>query len=163
MGKFAKKTPFQKRKKEDKAKTKLKVSHKTILPKGQNITNTTFKVKKIVVKSQLKEHQEEVATKSNLNVKVCIQLPSYFYLMILLNRIFSFQELISRLHHHNAPLRINALNGLCEVVTNHTDAVLSQNLPAVLHAASNLILDKDHEVRNEAIKLLSMVLSKVRM
>ena len=72
MGKFAKKTPFQKRKKEDKAKTKLKVSHKTILPKGQNITNTTFKVKKIVVKSQLKEHQEEVASRSNLNVKVRI-------------------------------------------------------------------------------------------
>ncbi|XP_065206311.1 testis-expressed protein 10 homolog [Planococcus citri] len=138
MGKFAKKTPFQKRKKEDKTKTKLKVSHKTILPKGQNITNTTFKVKKIVVKGQLKEHQEEVATKSNLNVK----------------------ELISRFHHHNAPLRINALNGLCEVVNDHTDAVLSLNLPAVLHAASNLILDKEHEVRSEAIKLLSTVLSK---
>lgn len=71
MGKFAKKTPYQKRLKEEKTKRKLKVSHKTILPKGQNITDTTFKVKKIVVKSQLKEHEEEVVSRNNLNVKVC--------------------------------------------------------------------------------------------
>lgn len=74
---------------------------------------------------------------------------------------FNLQELISRLHHHNAPLRISALSGLCEVVNNHTDIVLSLNLPALLHAASNLILDKEQDVRTEAIKLLSIVLSKV--
>lgn len=70
MGKFARKTPYKKLLKEEKAKTKLKVSHKTILPKGQNITNPTFKVRKIVIKSQLKEHDGEVVSKSNHNVKV---------------------------------------------------------------------------------------------
>lgn len=72
MGKFAKKTAYKKLLKEEKAKTKLKVSHKTVLPKGQNVTKTTFKVKKIVIKSQLREHEGEVVSKSNLNVKVII-------------------------------------------------------------------------------------------
>lgn len=70
MGKFAKKTAHQKRLKDEKNKTKLKVSHKTILPKGQNITNTSFKVKKIVIRGQLKEQLEEVVSRNNLNVKV---------------------------------------------------------------------------------------------
>lgn len=70
MGKFARQTAYKKQLKEEKAKRKLKVSHKTILPKGQNVTNTSFKVKKIVLKSQLKEHEGEVVSRSNLNIKV---------------------------------------------------------------------------------------------
>lgn len=69
MGKFASRTTYKKLLKEEKAKTKLKVSHKSVLPKGQNITNTTFKVKKIKIRGQ-KEHEEEIVSKSNLNVKV---------------------------------------------------------------------------------------------
>lgn len=81
MGKLARKTPYKKLLKEEKAKTKFKVSHKTVLPKGQNITNTSFKVKKIVVKSQLKEHIGEIVSKSNLNVKVnSDKLNNYFLL-----------------------------------------------------------------------------------
>ena len=70
MGKHARKTPYKKLLKEEKAKTKLKVSHKTLLPKGQNITDTSFKVRKIVVKNQLKERGGEIVSRSNLNVKV---------------------------------------------------------------------------------------------
>ncbi|KAK7580226.1 hypothetical protein V9T40_000855 [Parthenolecanium corni] len=137
MGKFARQTAYKKQLKEEKAKRKLKVSHKTILPKGQNVTNTSFKVKKIVLKSQLKEHEGEVVSKSNLNIK----------------------ELLSRLHHHNAPLRINSLSSLSEMIHTHQNALLNPHLPALLHAASNLILDKEKDVRQEAIKLLSIILT----
>lgn len=71
MGKHAKKTPYKKHLKEEKAKVKLKVSHKTKLLKGQNVTKTGFKVKKLVLKEQLKVHDEnEIVSKSNLNVQV---------------------------------------------------------------------------------------------
>lgn len=57
--------------KKEKAKVQLKVSHKTLLPKGQNITDTNFKVRKIVLHGQLKERGEhEILSKGNLNIKV---------------------------------------------------------------------------------------------
>lgn len=57
--------------KKEKSKVKLKVSHKTLLPKGQNITDTNFKVRKIVLHGQLKERGEhEILSKGNLNIKV---------------------------------------------------------------------------------------------
>jgi len=57
--------------KKEKAKVHLKVSHKTLLPKGQNVTDTNFKVRKIVLHGQLKERGEhEILSKGNLNIKV---------------------------------------------------------------------------------------------
>lgn len=57
--------------KKEKSKVKLKVSHKTLLPKGQNVTDTNFKVRKIVLPGQLKERGEyEILSKGNLNIKV---------------------------------------------------------------------------------------------
>ncbi len=70
MGKFARKTAYRKRLKEEKAKIKFKVGHKTVLPKGQNVTNPSFKVKKIVIKNQLREHRGEIVARNHLNVKV---------------------------------------------------------------------------------------------
>lgn len=59
--------------KKEKSKVKLKVSHKTPLPKGQNVTDTNFKVRKIVLPGQLKERGEhEILSKGNLNIKVCV-------------------------------------------------------------------------------------------
>lgn len=52
----------------EKAKVKLKGS---ILPKGLNVTKTDFKVKKIVIREQLREVQEsDLLSSKNLNVKV---------------------------------------------------------------------------------------------
>jgi len=57
--------------KKEKSKVKLKVAHKTVLPKGQNITDTNFKVRKIVLPSQLKERGDhEILSKGHLNIKV---------------------------------------------------------------------------------------------
>lgn len=63
--------------KSEKSKVKLKQTKAKLLPKGQNITDTTFKVKKIIIKEQLKEHeQSEILSRRKLNVKVFI----YFFL-----------------------------------------------------------------------------------
>jgi pre-rRNA-processing protein IPI1 len=57
--------------KKEKSKVKLKVSHQTLLPKGQNVTDTNFKVRKIVLQGQLKERgAHEILSKRNLNIKV---------------------------------------------------------------------------------------------
>lgn len=57
--------------KKEKSKVKLKVAHKTLLPKGQNVTDTNFKVRKIMLQGQLKERgQHEILSRGNLNVRV---------------------------------------------------------------------------------------------
>lgn len=55
--------------KSEKAKVKLKGSK--LLPKGTNITDTSFKIKQIVVREQLKAANEaEPLSKRKLNIKV---------------------------------------------------------------------------------------------
>ena len=63
----------QKNLKSEKAKVKLKTKKTTgkPLPKGLNITNTSFKAKKIVIGDQLKQHDDtEILSHKKLNVKV---------------------------------------------------------------------------------------------
>lgn len=58
--------------KSEKAKVKLKTSKKAkLLPKGLNVTNTSFKTKKIVIQEQLKQQDSsEILSRRKLNVKV---------------------------------------------------------------------------------------------
>ena len=58
--------------KSEKAKVKLKTKgSKQPLPKGLNITDASFKVKKIVIREQLKQQEEtQVLSRRKLNVKV---------------------------------------------------------------------------------------------
>lgn len=57
--------------KAEKSKVKLKQSKTKFLPKGQNVTNTTFKIKSIVIPQQLKEKgSEEILSRRKLNIKV---------------------------------------------------------------------------------------------
>lgn len=62
----------QKNIKSEKAKVKLKAKKGVKnLPKGLNVTDTTFKVKKIMIREQLKQHDEnEILSRRKLNVKV---------------------------------------------------------------------------------------------
>jgi hypothetical protein len=55
----------------EKSKVKLKVK-KTVLTKAQNVTDTKFKVRKIVLREQLKSGSVELQTKRKFNVKVCV-------------------------------------------------------------------------------------------
>jgi pre-rRNA-processing protein IPI1 len=53
----------------EKSKVKLKAK-KTVLTKAQNVTDTNFKVRKIVLREQLKNGVSEMQTKRKLNVRV---------------------------------------------------------------------------------------------
>lgn len=57
--------------KSEKAKTKLKTTKTKFLPKGLNVTDTSFKVKSIILPQQLKSNEETVPlSKRKLNVPV---------------------------------------------------------------------------------------------
>ncbi|XP_050548114.1 testis-expressed protein 10-like, partial [Daktulosphaira vitifoliae] len=126
--------------KKEKSKVKLKVSHQTLLPKGQNVTNTNFKVQKIVLKGQLKERGEhEILSKGNLNIK----------------------ELLTRLNHHNMWQRQSALEGLNDLVAFYPPQTMAVHLSSFLEAASRLSLDCEADIRKLAVKLLSSILTAV--
>lgn len=134
------KTGHRKFVKKEKASVKLKGT-KTVLPKGQNVTDTSFKVRKIVVKEQLKPHgeNETVTRKRHQNIR----------------------ELMCKLTHHNTGVRQEALAGLKELVTEHPNEVLNTNLLMLLDYTAQLLIDSQKNVRLAAISLLSSVLSQI--
>lgn len=118
---------------------KLKTK-KTVLTKAQNITDTSFKVRKIVLKEQLKSAVlNEPQTRRKLNVK----------------------ELLSRLHHYNSSMQKSSLAGLQELVTHHSEEILGLHLAELIEATARLILDHEKDVRKDALKLLNIVLTQV--
>ncbi|XP_014369524.2 testis-expressed protein 10 [Papilio machaon] len=130
-------TRYQKFLKSEKAKTKLK--GKKDLPKGTNVTKTNFKVKKIIIQEQLKKHgQTEALSSKKLNAK----------------------ELLSRLSHFNTNARMEALSGLKELITLHSD-FLEVNLGQFIHGVTPLILNIEKNVRRESIKVVHLVLTHV--
>ncbi|CAH2982472.1 unnamed protein product [Chilo suppressalis] len=129
-------TRYQKFLKSEKSKTKLK-NKKKDLPKGTNITKTNFKVKKIVIKEQLKKHgKSEILSTKKLNIK----------------------ELLSRLNHFNTNSRTEALEGLKEIITSHSDA-LFRNLGQIILGVTPLVLNVEKVVRHESFKVLHALLS----
>ncbi|CAG9787854.1 unnamed protein product [Diatraea saccharalis] len=131
-------TRYQKFLKSEKSKTKLKAKKKE-LPKGTNVTKTNFKVKKIVIKEQLKKHgTSEILSTKKLNIK----------------------ELLSRLNHFNKNSRTEALEGLKEIISSNSDAV-SQNLGQVILGVTPLVLNIEKVVRHEALKVLHSVLTHI--
>lgn len=120
-------TRYQKFLKSEKAKTKLK--GKKDLPKGTNVTKTNFKVKKIVIKEQLKKHGDaEALSTRKLNAK----------------------ELLSRLNHFNTHSRTDALDGLKELATSHPQ-VLDQNLGQLINGVTPLVLNIEKVVRDNKL------------
>lgn len=73
---------------EEKSKVKLK---KKLLPKGQNITDVSFKTKKIVIREQLKSKESgELLSHRKLNVKVIVNILFYLFVVIFLFISFNF-------------------------------------------------------------------------
>ncbi|RZF47262.1 hypothetical protein LSTR_LSTR004971 [Laodelphax striatellus] len=125
-----------------KEKNKVKLKGQRLLPKGQNVTNTNFKVKKIVIKEQLKAaDNSELLSKKKLNVK----------------------ELVSRLTHHNVSMRREALLGLKQTAELCTAEAFVRYLPTMLESAASLVIDRDSDVRADSLKLLRAVLAKVSL
>lgn len=133
------KTGYRSLKKQDRSKVKLKET-KTHLPKGQNVTDTNFRVKKVIIRDQVHQHKVgEILNKKNL----------------------SCQELITRLSHHNVGLKIDALSGLKELLTQHAKHIIESNVANLIESISKLTLDESSFVRKDANKLLGTILSQV--
>uniref|UniRef100_A0A1B6D5G6 Pre-rRNA-processing protein Ipi1 N-terminal domain-containing protein n=1 Tax=Clastoptera arizonana TaxID=38151 RepID=A0A1B6D5G6_9HEMI len=126
-------------KKAENSKVKLKGTKK-VLPKGLNVTDTNFKIKKIILQDPLKKYVEgEILSKKHLNL----------------------QELLSRLKHHNSNMKLQALSGLNELITYWSDEILRSNLQILLEPVVQLSLERDCEIRKNAVKFLAVILKKV--
>lgn len=144
--------------KSEKAKTKLKAAK---LPKGLNVTKTDFKIKKIVIREQIRDTSliQNGTTIRSSNIKVNCKmnlniLSTFFFLFKLL--FTYFQELLSKLQHHNATNRNEGLRYLNELVTNHPIEA-SNHLGPILQGICQLSLDIEKDVRRECFKALNLV------
>lgn len=115
----------------EKAKVKLKGAK---LPKGLNVTKTEFKVRKIVIREQLKDAQYVDGLKQ-INLKECI----------------------SKLKHHSSNFRIEALRNLRDAVAlNHVGIVGCLN--ELIQGVSAGCLDQERDSRRESFKTFGALL-----
>lgn len=122
---------YKKRQRAEKAKVKLK---STKLPKGLNVTKTEFKVRKIIIREQLKESQ-----------------------VVEGQRLHDLKELNTRLKHHNHNYRQEALVKLREtIIVRHQR--LPTHLNELMQSISSLCLDQERSVRQESFRVLSVLL-----
>jgi hypothetical protein len=116
-------------------KIKGETENKTILTKAQNVIGTYSKVRKIVLKEQLKSAiLNEPQTRRYLSVK----------------------ELLYRLHHYNS-----CMQNLQELVTHHSEGILGLHIAELIVGTARLILDQENHVRKGTLKLHNIILTQV--
>lgn len=125
--------------KSEKAKIKLKTAKTKFLPKGQNVTDLSFKIKPIVLPEQLKSKGDEVVSSRKLNLK----------------------EILNRLTHYNATVKHDNCQQLRELIHTENKEFLQQNLGRILKSVGPLLLDIEQKVRREAIKVVGHILQLV--
>ncbi|XP_071102616.1 testis-expressed protein 10 homolog [Haliotis cracherodii] len=122
----------KKKKQEDFQKVKLKVGKR--LPKGQNVTNTSFKTHAIQVVQQIKSDAAQPSTHRKLNIA----------------------DLLPKCQHYSISVRHDGVTGLRELMTLHPHMITSQ-LAVIIEKALPLIMDKDSNVRQACLKLFKLV------
>ncbi|CAD1469198.1 unnamed protein product, partial [Heterotrigona itama] len=137
---MAKDHKYLKRLKSEKMKTKFKAKKIKHLPKDLNIMDPSFKVKTIVIREQLKQHDKmEILSKRKLNIK----------------------DLLSRLQHYNSTVRQNAVKELKEILSKHSFKLLSSQFGPLLQGVCALSLDKERDIRHDSLKVLSLILGPI--
>lgn len=136
MGRNHRRTKFLK---SEKSKVKLKNKTK-FLPKGQNVTDLSFKIKPIVLTEQLKSKENQVLSSRKLNLK----------------------EILNRMTHHNVNIKCENCQQLKELLHGENPEFLKQNLASIFKKVCPLILDVESRVRHEAIKVIKEMLKSVR-
>lgn len=136
--------------KSEKTKTKLK----TKLPKGLNVTKTEFKVRKIVIRDQIKESTivDGTIVRSNIKVSSTLFMESNACFI----QCSILQDLLSKLQHHNSTNRNEGLRFLKEIITYHPQET-SKHLGSIIQGICQLALDLEKDVRKECFKALSLV------
>lgn len=126
--------------KADKAKVKLKQTKTKFLPKGQNVTNTQFKIKPIVLIQQLKvKDGDSPLSKRKLDIK----------------------DLLSRLRHYNENIRHLACVELSDMIKSHSEEITTQYLSQVILGVSSLMQDKEAKVREAVVKAIKAILEVI--
>ncbi|XP_018303514.1 testis-expressed sequence 10 protein homolog, partial [Mycetomoellerius zeteki] len=129
-----------KRLKLEKAKVKLKAKTVHQLTKGSNATDTSFKVKKILIREQLKQRDEtEVLSTRKLNI----------------------DDLLTRFRHHNSTVRQDALKQLKDMLLQNPPKSLHSRLNSLLHGIAALSLDKEKEIRTNSFHALNFILGLI--
>jgi pre-rRNA-processing protein IPI1 len=144
-----------KRKKADKAKNQLKVSTKASkkartkggdirLPKGLNVTDATFKTKKLVLLNQTQSTASKEALKAGLVTKKKLGLT----------------ELFAKLNNQSLSTRLDGLEGLKELLTAHKE-LIQDNLSLIINRLAPILSEKENKLRHAGVPLLESILSKV--
>lgn len=157
---MGKNNKHKKKLKSEKAKVKLKSEKTKFLPKGQNVTDASFKIKPIVLVQQLgAKTSNEVLSKRKLNVKVSFWCKNHKKLLI--SKMFYLQELLTRLKHHNVNAKVDSCEGLSSVINEYPEEILEKHLFEIIQNASHLILDREQKPRKAYIKLINTLLKHV--
>lgn len=123
----------KKRLRTEKAKVQLKGSK---LAKGLNITKADFKVKKIILKTQLKD--TGVLRKKN-NIKECI----------------------TKLKHNNSSIRMDTMRAIKEVLSTYPEDVYPKHFGDLIQTCAQLSLELEKDVRRESFRVLGMLFGTV--
>ncbi|XP_053373639.1 testis-expressed protein 10 homolog [Mercenaria mercenaria] len=127
----------KKKRQQDFQKVKLKVGKK--LKKADNVTNASFRTRGIQISQQLKTGDaSQPSTKKKQNIT----------------------DLFSQCRHYSTSVRVEAVNGLKELITTNPELVHS-HLSDILERVAELLTDKDSIVRQGAIRVFKFMLPLV--
>lgn len=116
----------------EKAKVQLKGSR---LAKGTNVTKAEFKVRKIILKTQL----NDTGAVRKHNVKECI----------------------TKLKHNNSGIRVDTLKAIKEILGTHPDDIYPKHFGDLIQTCAQLSLELEKDVRRESFRTLGRLFETV--
>lgn len=126
-------------KKAEKGKIKLKSELKGAkLPKGNNVTKTNFKVRKIVIPDQIKQRNLTDAT-------------------VLSSRYLSVKDCLAKLKQSNSTSKCEGLRGVREILGKAPTEVTENHLSAAIKSIASISIDVEREVRRDCYKTLGLL------
>lgn len=72
-----------------------------------------------------------------------------------------FQDLLTRLHHHNGTARTEALRELKEMLLHHSPETLHSELGSLLRGIAALSLDKEKNIRKDSLCALCLIFEHI--
>lgn len=105
------------------------------LAKGLNVTKADFKVRKIILKTQLKD--TGFAKKHNI------------------------KESITRLKHNNSSIKIETLKQIKEILDAYPEDIFPKYFGDLIQVCAGLCLELERDVRRESFRVLAVAFSQV--
>lgn len=73
----------------------------------------------------------------------------------------NFQDLLTRLQHHNSTVRQEAVRELKDILSQHSTEILSSQLRSLLQGIAALSLDREKDIRRDSLKVLNSILGPI--